>query len=83
MCGLNEGAMPMREASVDPVAATGRRQRAAGARIEAGIVVVKCIDAGDPNTRLGGVELCGFGLDKSRHALEKFTDLETTWIKHA
>jgi gamma-glutamyl-gamma-aminobutyraldehyde dehydrogenase len=29
----------------------------------------------------GGVKGSGFGRDKSLHAMEKFTDLKTTWIE--
>jgi gamma-glutamyl-gamma-aminobutyraldehyde dehydrogenase len=29
----------------------------------------------------GGVKASGFGSDKSLHAMDKFTDLKTTWIE--
>jgi acyl-CoA reductase-like NAD-dependent aldehyde dehydrogenase len=30
----------------------------------------------------GGVKLSGFGRDKSRHALDEYTPLKTTWIRY-
>jgi gamma-glutamyl-gamma-aminobutyraldehyde dehydrogenase len=34
------------------------------------------------NVPFGGVKLCGSGRDKSRHAMDEYTDLTTTWISH-
>jgi Aldehyde dehydrogenase family len=31
----------------------------------------------------GGVKLSGFGRDKSRHSLEEYTYLKSTWIRYA
>lgn len=50
-------------------------------RLRAGIVWVNCFEEGDMTIPFGGVKGSGFGRDKSLHALEKFTDLKTTWIE--
>ena len=39
------------------------------------------IEEGDLTVPFGGVKQSGFGRDKSLHALDKFTDLKTTWIE--
>lgn len=49
-------------------------------RLRAGVVWVNCFEEGDMTIPFGGVKGSGFGRDKSLHALEKFTDLKTTWI---
>ena len=49
-------------------------------RLRAGIVWVNCFEEGDMTIPFGGVKGSGFGRDKSLHAMEKFTDLKTTWI---
>ncbi len=49
-------------------------------RIKAGVVWVNCFEEGDMTIPFGGVKGSGFGRDKSLHALEKFTDLKSTWI---
>jgi acyl-CoA reductase-like NAD-dependent aldehyde dehydrogenase len=49
--------------------------------LRAGIVWVNCFDAGDMTTPFGGFKQSGFGRDKSLHAMEKYTDLKTIWIK--
>jgi gamma-glutamyl-gamma-aminobutyraldehyde dehydrogenase len=36
---------------------------------------------GDITVPFGGVKQSGFGRDKSLHALEKYQDLKTTWIR--
>ena len=51
-------------------------------RLRAGTVWVNCYEEGDLNVPFGGVKLSGFGRDKSRHAMDEYTDLKTTWIKH-
>lgn len=51
--------------------------------LRAGTVWVNCYEEGDMNVPFGGVKLSGFGRDKSRHALEEYTDLKTTWIRFA
>jgi gamma-glutamyl-gamma-aminobutyraldehyde dehydrogenase len=50
--------------------------------LRAGTVWVNCYEAGDMNVPFGGVKLSGFGRDKSRHALDEYTDLKTTWIRY-
>ena len=49
--------------------------------LRAGVVWVNCFDAGDMTTPFGGYKQSGFGRDKSVHALEKYTQLKTTWIQ--
>jgi acyl-CoA reductase-like NAD-dependent aldehyde dehydrogenase len=49
-------------------------------RLKAGVVWVNCFDAGEMSTPFGGYKQSGFGRDKSLHALEKYTQLKTTWI---
>lgn len=50
--------------------------------IRAGTVWVNCWDpSGDMTVPFGGFKQSGFGRDKSLHALEKYTDLKTTWIQ--
>jgi gamma-glutamyl-gamma-aminobutyraldehyde dehydrogenase len=51
-------------------------------RLRAGTVWVNCYEEGDLNVPFGGVKLSGSGRDKSRHALDGYTDLKTTWINH-
>lgn len=50
-------------------------------RLKAGVVWVNCFEEGDMTIPFGGVKGSGFGRDKSLHALEKFTDLKSTWIE--
>jgi gamma-glutamyl-gamma-aminobutyraldehyde dehydrogenase len=50
--------------------------------LRAGTVWVNCYEEGDMAVPFGGVKLSGTGRDKSRHALEEYTDLKTTWIHH-
>ncbi|HEU4909554.1 MAG TPA: aldehyde dehydrogenase family protein [Propionibacteriaceae bacterium] len=50
--------------------------------LRAGIVWVNCYEEGDMAVPFGGVKLSGFGRDKSRHALEEYTYLKTTWIRY-
>ena len=50
--------------------------------IRACTVWVNCWDpSGDMTVPFGGFKQSGFGRDKSLHALEKYTDLKTTWIQ--
>jgi len=49
-------------------------------RLRAGLVWVNCYADGDITVPFGGVKQSGFGRDKSLHALDKYTDLKTTWI---
>lgn len=51
-------------------------------RLRAGTVWVNCYEEGDMTVPFGGVKLSGAGRDKSRHALDEYTDLKTTWISH-
>lgn len=48
--------------------------------VRAGTVWVNCYEEGGLNVPFGGVKQSGHGRDKSLHALEKYTDLKTTWI---
>ncbi|WP_126285526.1 aldehyde dehydrogenase [Burkholderia stagnalis] len=57
----------------------GRAHRLAG-RLRAGLVWVNCYADGDITVPFGGVKQSGFGRDKSLHALDKYSDLKTTWI---
>jgi gamma-glutamyl-gamma-aminobutyraldehyde dehydrogenase len=49
--------------------------------LRAGTVWVNCYEEGDYSVPFGGVKLSGHGRDKSLHALDKYTDLKTTWIE--
>lgn len=49
-------------------------------RLRAGTVWVNCYDDGDLTVPFGGYKQSGNGRDKSLHALEKYTELKTTWI---
>jgi acyl-CoA reductase-like NAD-dependent aldehyde dehydrogenase len=48
--------------------------------LRAGVVYINCYDADDITVPFGGYKQSGFGRDKSLHALEKYTELKTTWI---
>jgi gamma-glutamyl-gamma-aminobutyraldehyde dehydrogenase/4-guanidinobutyraldehyde dehydrogenase/NAD-dependent aldehyde dehydrogenase len=50
-------------------------------RLRAGSVWVNCFDEGSISVPFGGFKQSGFGRDKSLHAIEKYTDLKTTWIR--
>ncbi|OWT80699.1 MULTISPECIES: aldehyde dehydrogenase [unclassified Achromobacter] len=49
-------------------------------KLRAGLVWVNCYMDGDVTVPFGGVKQSGSGRDKSLHALDKYTDLKTTWI---
>ena len=49
--------------------------------LRAGVVWVNCFDEGDMSTPFGGFKQSGFGRDKSVHALSKYTELKTIWIR--
>ena len=49
-------------------------------RLRAGTVWVNCYEEGDITVPFGGVKQSGNGRDKSVHALEKYTELKTTWV---
>ena len=51
-------------------------------QLRAGTVWVNCYEEGDLSVPFGGVKLSGFGRDKSRHALDEYSDLKTTWINY-
>ena len=65
---------------------SGRTNLGAAHRIsralKAGTVWVNCYEEGDMNVPFGGVKLSGSGRDKSRHAMDEYTDLKTTWINY-
>jgi 4-guanidinobutyraldehyde dehydrogenase/NAD-dependent aldehyde dehydrogenase len=48
--------------------------------LRAGTVYVNCYDADDLTVPFGGYKQSGIGRDKSLHALEKYTELKSTWI---
>jgi len=48
--------------------------------LRVGVVYVNCYDADDITVPFGGYKQSGFGRDKSLHALDKYTELKTTWI---
>ena len=52
-------------------------------KLRAGTVSVNTMDALDFSTPFGGYKQSGFGRDLSLHAIDKFTQLKTTWIKLA
>ncbi|MFQ5468149.1 MAG: aldehyde dehydrogenase [Kiloniellaceae bacterium] len=49
--------------------------------LRAGSVWINCFDAGDMTTPFGGFKQSGFGRDKSLHAMEKYTEIKTTWVQ--
>lgn len=48
--------------------------------IDAGLVWVNCYEEGDLSVPFGGRKLSGHSVDKSIHALDKFTSTKSTWI---
>lgn len=50
-------------------------------RLRAGTVSVNTVDALDPGIPFGGYKQSGFGRDLSLHAIDKFTQLKTTWLQ--
>jgi len=48
--------------------------------LRAGVVYVNCYDADDITVPFGGFKQSGIGRDKSLHALDKYTELKTTWL---
>lgn len=48
--------------------------------LRAGTVYVNCYDTSDINVTFGGYGESGIGVDKSLHAMEKYTRFKTTWI---
>lgn len=53
----------------------------ASRRLRAGNVWINCWDGSDITTPFGGFKQSGFGRDRSLHALDKYTELKTIWIK--
>lgn len=49
--------------------------------LKAGTVSVNTMDALSPMTPFGGFKESGIGRDLSIHALDKFTEMKTTWIE--
>ncbi len=50
-------------------------------RVRAGIVYVNCFDADDITTPFGGYKQSGNGRDKSLHAIDKYVETKTIWIR--
>jgi 4-(gamma-glutamylamino)butanal dehydrogenase len=50
-------------------------------RLKAGSVWVNCYEEGSMAMPFGGIKASGFGRDKSAHAIDKYTDLKSTWIQ--
>lgn len=57
------------------------RARRVSKALRMGTVWVNCYEEGDMTVPFGGVKQSGFGSDKSLHAMDKFTDVKTTWIE--
>ena len=49
--------------------------------LRAGTVFINCYDSSDITVPFGGYKQSGIGRDKSLHALEKYTELKTTWLE--
>jgi len=49
--------------------------------LRTGSVWINCYNGGDITTPFGGYKQSGFGRDKSLHAIDKYTELKTTWIQ--
>jgi acyl-CoA reductase-like NAD-dependent aldehyde dehydrogenase len=49
--------------------------------LRAGTVHINSYDEDDITVPFGGFKQSGNGRDKSLHALEKYTELKTTWIR--
>ena len=50
--------------------------------IKAGTVWVNTYDRSSLTTPFGGFKQCGFGRDRSPHAIDKYMDLKTVWIDY-
>ncbi len=48
--------------------------------LRAGVVWVNCFDNGHISSPFGGFKQSGFGRDKSLHAMNKYTEIKTTWV---
>lgn len=51
-------------------------------QIVAGVVAVNVVDPVNPAIPFGGFKQSGTGRDLSRHAIEKYTSLRSTWIRY-
>ncbi|MNS56393.1 Aldehyde dehydrogenase PuuC [compost metagenome] len=49
--------------------------------LRAGSVWVNCFDGGDISMPFGGFKQSGNGRDRSLHALDKYSELKSTWIE--
>jgi gamma-glutamyl-gamma-aminobutyraldehyde dehydrogenase len=58
------------------------RAHRVSARLTAGVVAVNVVDPVSPAVPFGGFKQSGSGRDLSRHAIEKYTALKTTWIRY-
>ena len=52
-------------------------------RLQCGTVWVNCYDASDDTVPFGGFKQSGIGQDRSMHALRKFSQMKTAWMKIA
>lgn len=50
-------------------------------KLRVGTVSINTVDALDVSTPFGGYKQSGYGRDLSLHAIDKFTQLKTTWLK--
>lgn len=58
------------------------RAHRVSSRLNAGVVAVNVVDPVSPAIPFGGFKQSGSGRDLSRHAVEKYTALKTTWIRY-
>lgn len=53
----------------------------AARKLRAGTVWINCYDDDDITVPFGGYKQSGIGRDKSLHAIEKYTQIKTTWVR--
>ncbi|MFK4259590.1 aldehyde dehydrogenase [Agrobacterium tumefaciens] len=58
------------------------RAHRVSSRLTAGVVAVNVVDPVSPAIPFGGFKQSGSGRDLSRHAIEKYTALKSTWIRY-
>lgn len=58
------------------------RAHRVSSRLNAGVVAVNVVDPVSPTVPFGGFKQSGSGRDLSRHAIEKYTALKTTWVRY-